>query len=167
MDKYAKLVQVLRQGINPETPLPLMTAKVVEVGEETCKVEIGDLQLTDVRLKASINGADNKIIIRPKKDTFVLIGSLTGDFKDLCVLKVDEIESVCYLQDGLEVEIDSTDGKVSVKNDEVSLYGLLQNLHDIILNLKVSTPSGPSTGLLPDSVNALTQFASDFKQLLK
>jgi CxxC motif-containing protein len=85
----------------------------------------------------------------------------------LAVLRTDEIEKVVYKQNGLEVIIDSTDKKVSLKNESTSLKDILQALADLLKQFKVQTPSGISTVVAPDSLNAILQFENSFKQLLK
>ena len=70
-------------------------------------------------------------------------------------------------QDGLEVLIDSTDKKVSIKNDQVSLLGILNDLATLLKQLKVYTPAGPSGTPLPDTIAAIQQLEVDYKQLIK
>lgn len=145
----------------------VLVGEVVSIEAESCTVKIDDLEIPDVRLKATINEASDYLLLKPKKGTMVMMISLTGQMDDLAVIRCDEVEFVEYKQNGLNVLIDSKDKKVSVKNDNVSLVDLFTQIKDIITNLKVLTPSGPSTGLLPDTVTALTQFTFKFKQLLK
>ena len=166
MDKYAKLREALKAATAVDM-MPLMNAKLTAVAGDSCTVLWGELELTDVRLKATINGAANKLLLVPKAGSNVLIGSLTGDLKDLAVLRVDELERLTYAQDGLEVVIDSADGKVSVANGSTSLKALFQELVDLLKGFKVNTPSGPSATLLPDTLAAIMQFETDFKLLLK
>lgn len=166
IDKYKKLVQTMKAAINPEAPLPLFNALVKSVEGETCTVTIGSLELDDVRLKATINGSENKVLVTPKKDSYVLVGSLTGDLKDLAVMKIDEVEKLTYEQDGLKVEIDSVSKKISIKNENTSLKNIMQELSNLLKQFKVNTPSGPSTNILPDTLTAIVQFENHFNQLL-
>lgn len=168
MDKLARLADNLKR-LNGGSVynIPIITAKVKSIEGESCTVDVDGLLLTDVRLKATINESGNSVIVQPKKGSYVLLGSLSGDLKDLTVLKIDEIEKIIYKQDGLEITVDATDGKVSVKNNAVSLKGLFQSLTDLLKQFKVMTPSGVSTALVPDTLAAVVQFEADFKQLLK
>lgn len=166
MDKYKKLIAAL-QNIAPVPMVPLLPVQVKAITGESCTVEFGDLELTDVRLKATINGADNSLLLLPKVGSTVLVGSLTGDLKDLAVLKIDELQKINYVQDGLQLTVDATDNKVSVSNEQVSLYSLMQQLVDLLKAFKVYTPAGPSGTALPDTLAAILQFEVSFKQLLK
>lgn len=167
MDKYQKLGELLKNHFPDARKMVLFNATVVSVEGESCTVDMDGLQIDEVRLKATINGEANKVIAEPKAGSMVLIGSLTGDLKDLAVIKIDEVEKLIYEQDGLKVVVDSTDGKVNIENDEVSVHDLFQSLVDLLKEFKVYTPAGPSGTALPDTVMAITQFEIDFKKILK
>jgi len=169
MDNYKKLVETLKQVVGGNNNIPLINAQVKEVTGESCTVLYGsdEMELTEVRLKSTINESGNYLLLIPKVGSMVTCGSFTGDFKDLCVLAIDEVESFKYVQNGLELEIDSTDGKVSIKNDDVSLLGLFGSLVAILKALKVFTPVGPSGKILPEILLQVNQFETDFKKLLK
>ncbi len=166
MDKYAKFVHTLQKGIIPPKPLPIMVATVVSVQGESCTISIDGLELTEVRLKSAIDDKEDRLLIVPKKDSKVLVGSLTGDFKDLCVLKIDEVESVEYNQDGLKFILDSKTKKITIENDQVNLKDILQELSDLLKEFKVNTPMGPSVSILPDTLTAIIQFETNFKKIL-
>jgi hypothetical protein len=166
MDKYKRLAEALRAAVAAPT-LPLITAEVKSVEGESCTVTVGELELTDVRLKTAIDGKGESLLVTPVVGSIVLLGSLTGDLKDLAVLRVDQPETIAYEQAGLKVLIDSKDGKISVENSSVSLKGLFQSLSTLLKGFKVMTPAGPSTNLIPDTQLAVERFETDFKQLLK
>lgn len=166
MDKYSKFVEILQKGIIPQKAVPLMIGTVKAVDGETCTVAFGTLELSEIRLKAAIDGNTNRLLITPKKDSKVWVGSLTGDLKDLVVLKADEVEILEYKQNGLKFLLDSKTKKITIENDQVNLKSILQSLSDLLKNFKVNTPSGPSVSVLPDTMNAIIQFENDFKQIL-
>lgn len=165
MDEYKKLGDLLK-GLNTH-PIPFFNAVVKSIEGESCTIVFNNIELDEVRLKATINGEANKIIIEPKVGSMVLVGSLTGDLKDLAVLKVDEVAKLHYLQDGLEVLIDSTDGKVKIANETTSLKNCFQSLTDLLKEFKVFTPAGPSGIPLPTTMVSITAFETEFKTLLK
>lgn len=167
MDKYAKLVDLLKKVAAPQLSVPILNAEVKEITGESCTVMIDELELTEVRLKATINGSENKIIVNPKVGSMVLIGSLTGDLKDLAVLRVDEIESIVYHQDGLKLQVDTTDKKISIENDEVNFLGLMSELVGVLKTLKVFTPSGVSGVPIPSTILKLNTFETNVKRLFK
>jgi hypothetical protein len=162
-----ELKRLIREivGANPNLPI---SGVVTSVGSEVCSVQVSkDLVLTDVKLKATISESENFVMLVPKVGSDVLLLSLTGDLKNLCVIKVNEAEKIHYQQDGLEVIIDSNDGKVSVKNDQTSLVTILSSLASLLKALKVMTNDGPSGVPLPDTQTAIAQFETDFNQILK
>ncbi|MEN9570902.1 MAG: hypothetical protein RL172_2133, partial [Bacteroidota bacterium] len=166
--KYKKLSEMLGRNFSQNwKTVPLFNAVVKSIQGESCTVDIDGLEIDEVRLKATINGEQNKIIAEPKIDSIVLVGSLTGDLTDLAVLKIDEVAKLLYEQDGLKIEIDSTDGKVKIENNLVSVYDLFQQLVDLLKLFKVYTPAGPSGTPLPDTLMSITAFETDFKKILK
>jgi len=167
MDKYAKLLVSLKQAVAPPKMLPIFSAEVKEITGESCTIILDGLELTEVRLKSTINGSANKIILSPKVGSIVLVGSLTGDLKDLAVLKIDEVEKVEYVQDGLKIVIDTTDKKVSIENEEVSFLGLMQELTGLLKDFRVYTPSGASGTPLPATVLKINEFEGHLQQLFK
>lgn len=165
MADYAKLVEAARAATARPT-MPLIIAEVTAVAGDTATVKWGDLELTDVRLKAGIGGSGDELLITPKVGSLALIGSLTGDLKDLAVLRADMVEKVSWTQGGLTIEIDSATGKVKMANSATSLKDLMQELKDLLTAFIVLTPAGPSSGIDPGTTLALTQFQTHFQQLL-
>lgn len=151
-------------GANPNLPI---TGIVKSVEGDSCTVTIGGtFDATDVKLKATI-GESDYVIQTPQKGSTVVMLSLSGSLENLTVIKIDKLEKVEYSQGGLVILCDSTDGKVQIKNDQVSLLEIMKDLKTLISQLTVSTPNGPSGTPLPPTIAALNQFETKFKQLLK
>lgn len=68
--------------------------EVVAIDGITCTVRIGDAEIEDVRLRASLSEREKQILITPKVGSSVTLGCLTADLNNLVVLQVDEIESI-------------------------------------------------------------------------
>jgi hypothetical protein len=92
MDRYSRLLDALR-SVNGKID-SVFQAVVKSVEGNTCTISVGDLNVTGVRLKATVTDAGTKVLITPKKDTMVLVISLSGDMKDLAVISVDEADTV-------------------------------------------------------------------------
>lgn len=165
MDKYARLAELLK-GRSQSGP-PLFYAEVKSVDGDACTIGYAGLEIDDVKLKATGAELDNKLLITPKVGTRALVGSLSGDFRELVLLRCDEPEQIAYTYDGLEVLIDSTDKKVSVKNADTSLIDLFASIKDVITNLTVATSTGPSGTPLPPTIEAINQFYNDAEKLFK
>ncbi len=152
-------------GANPNLPIK---GVVKSIEGDACSVVINEkLVVTDVKLKATLNESENGFKIVPKTGSKVLIISLTGELDNLSVIKVDEVEKIEYRQDGLEFLFDSTDKKVMIKNNEVSLVDVFSDLSTLLKQFKVSTPAGPSGMVLPITIAAIEQLETRFNQLLK
>ena len=140
----------------------------MSIQENSCNVQLlSGLVVSDVKLQATANDNENFTRITPKIGSTVLMVSLDGSLSNLTIIKVDEVERIEYKTDGLEVTIDGTDGKVSVKNNGYSLLTAMNDLAKIIKTLKVHTPVGPSGLPLPDSLTAVALFETNIKTLLK
>ena len=165
MDKLKQLKNNFREmvGANPNLPID---GVVKSVQTDTCTVELEGITLSDVRLKSTADGKDNFLIV-PKVGSRVLMLSSDGSVDNLTVIKCDVAEKIIYNENGLKVEIDSTDGKIKVQNNTTSLKDLFQQITDILKTLKVFTPAGPSGTPLPDSMAKIIQFETKFKTILK
>lgn len=70
------------------------TAKVKSVDGEVCSVETEGLTLTDVRLRAVVNGEESKMLVTPKTESYVTVLDVRGDMRELLVVAVSEVEKV-------------------------------------------------------------------------
>lgn len=165
-ETLAQIKAKLREIVGGSVTIPL-SCEVVSIQGTSCTVKIaGGLELPDVRLRATISNSTDELLITPKEGSKALVWSVTGTLEDLVLLKCDQIAKITYKQGDLEFGLDSATQKVTIKNNTTSLGDLMNELHDIITNLKVTTPSGPSTGVLPDTTASLLQFKTNFQQLL-
>lgn len=165
MDKEAKAIDMLR-SISKKGDC-FFYATVTKITGDTCSVKIAELELSDVRIKATNDGSADKLTVTPLKGSKVIVGCNNGDLRDLFLVKVDKAALISYKQNGLEVEIDSQTKKIDIKNSSTSLTKLMTSLYDIISKLTVQTPSGSSTTPLPPTIMALEKFKTDFQMLLK
>ena len=93
MDNYAEIRNKIRAMAGRKTPL-LLTGKVESVDGETCTVAVGDLKLTDVRLRSVVNGEESKLLVTPKTGSYVTIIDLSGELRETEVLGYSEIEAI-------------------------------------------------------------------------
>ena len=167
MDKITDIKKYLKEivGANPNLPIK---ATVTAVEAEQCDVELeGGLKLTNVKLKATVTEGGDFMIAYPKVGSKVLLMSLSGTLDNLTVIKVDEVEKLHYSQNGLEVLIDGSDGKVAIENSTVSLHECFSDLYDLLKQFQVFTSVGPSGTPLPPTVLLIEQFKIKFNQILK
>ena len=143
----------------------LCWGEVSDVTETDCTVLVGELKLTKVRLYSQATAAGN-LYLKPKEGSMVSVLS-DSEYRDLQVISCDNYVSFKFEENSLVFEYDSETKKFDIKNDQTGLKDLFQALADIIKQLTVSTPAGPSGTPLPPTIASVTQFETDFKLLLK
>lgn len=144
----------------------LFIAQVTKVDGITCTIMLGELEISDVRI-FSVEQQGN-LTVKPLEGSMALVADLSsGKLRDLVILQADKVELIKYEENSLVIEIDSESKKLDIKNDQVGLKDLFQAVADIIKQLTVSTPAGPSGTPLPPTVQAVTQYETNFKKLLK
>lgn len=142
-------------------------AEVTTVTDTDCTVKLGELELIKVRLFSQATEAGN-ILFKPKVGSMVTVADFSsGKLRDLQVISCDKITLIKFVENGLTIEIDSETKKLDIKNDQVGMKDLFQAIADIVKQLTVSTPAGPSGTPLPPTLASVTQFETDFKLLLK
>ena len=72
----------------------LFTAKVLSADGETCCVDIDGLVVSDVRLRAVVNGEESGILITPKTGSYVTVADLSGDLTRLVAVGFSEVEKI-------------------------------------------------------------------------
>ena len=167
MEKAAQLRRALQQLALQSPNFAVAVVKSIEGDTCTLTVEGNPpFDVPGVRLKPTI-GTDNRMLLTPKKGSAVLLALLSDDWRNAVVLAVDELQSIEISTDNLNVEIDCDSGTVSVKNNDVSLIGLFNQLLGLLKTFQVHTAVGASGTPLPTTITALNAFETSFKKLLK
>lgn len=112
MDKYAKLKELMRGicGDGGKGQAVLFQAEVVIVEGDCCTVDAGGLELSDVRLKSVVDGkTDGVMLLVPEVGSKVLVGSLTGDYRDLAVLSIERFDRYVLGGDGFGGMVKATE----------------------------------------------------------
>lgn len=92
MNEYSKLKDYLN-GIGGNG-IAIIQGIVKSVSGKLCEVEIGNIVIPDVRLRASELDDGGEMLVTPKEGSAVIVGSLSGDLSQLVVLQVDHIDSI-------------------------------------------------------------------------
>lgn len=93
MTEEQRLLKNIKAAVGPAA-ITVYQGIVVSVEGVTCTVRFGKMDVSGVRLRASEAEQDAQMLIVPKKDTAVIVGSLSGDLSQLAVLAVDVIERI-------------------------------------------------------------------------
>lgn len=165
MEKSAAVKKALVEALGI-TPNLAITATVVSIENDTCSVKLlSGLVLSDVRLKATISDDEDSYLIVPKINSAVILMSQTGTLSSLMVIKVDAVESIRYKNGDFEFVVDGTSGKVTLKNANTNLGGLITQFITEIKTIIILTPSGPGK-VAPSSITKLETLDAKFKTLL-
>lgn len=93
MDNYRRLKENIRKAAGPAS-LTIYQGIVTDTDGILCSCIFGNIEVTDIRLRASLTERDRQMLVVPKIGSAVILGSLSGDLADLAVLQVDEIERI-------------------------------------------------------------------------
>lgn len=160
----SEIRRLLQNIVGDMSNLPV-SGIVRAVNGETCSVElVGGLIVSDVRLKVTVSGGDNKILLTPKLDSKVLMISSDMTVSNLTVITIDEVEKIEIVTDSLSIVVDD---KVSIKNDSVSLSDVLNDLCSLLKTFQVTTPAGPSGAVLATTIQKINAVEKGFQSLLK
>ncbi len=96
MGKEREIRDVIRNIAGSNTSVAeLFQAEVTAVDGETCTVLHGELELTEVKLRAVNNGNENYLIITPSVGSIVLVADLSnGHMRDLCVVQYTQTDKL-------------------------------------------------------------------------
>jgi hypothetical protein len=136
MDALSKIKQSIRKiaGGTGIMPAPVFLVKIKEIDGAKCTAMLDDLELKDVRLRATINNSEQQILIIPKKDSYVCVADLSeGNLTDLVVVGCSEVEETLLKIENQTLKINK-DGFVFNGGDK----GLVKidELHNRLLNLE-------------------------------
>lgn len=93
MDQYKRLADNLRSA-GPKWQITIYQGIVKSVEGDTCTCTFGSMDVSDIRLRASLSEVEKKVLVVPAVGSAVIVGSLSGDLSNLVVLQVDEVESI-------------------------------------------------------------------------
>jgi len=156
MNEAARIKKLIQNIADHERPA-LFSAKVKSVSGDTCTVQIGKLELTDVRLRAICNGKSDTLRITPKEGSIVLLADLSdGGMRDLVVIQYSEIDEVFIKIDETEFKMNK-DGYAMNRNGESLKKILLEFIGEVknIFVVQGTTPNIPNLTILENNVKTL------------
>lgn len=139
MDTLSEIKESIKKIASKGGAGIVFTAKVKSVDGETCNVELEGITLSDVRLRAVVNGENSKILVTPKTDSYVLVVDLAGDLSQLAVVGYSEVEKI-------EVDTDQIIFNGGSNNGLVKIEELKRNLDSLKRYMEAMT-SAVSSGL--------------------
>ena len=94
MDNLSSIRNSIRNMVGGTNGQSLFTAKVLSTDGETCCVDADGLVLSDVQLRAVVNGEESGILITPKTGSYVTVADLSGDLTRIVVVGFSEVEKI-------------------------------------------------------------------------
>lgn len=130
MDVYGKIAQAIRNIAGVKVGgATIFPAIVKQVDGSVCTVTIGDLDISDVRLRAVINNDQDQILRIPKQNSQVLVADMSGgEFRELVVIEQSQTEKIDLTigQTTLVIE----DGKITINGGNLNGLVKIQELTD-------------------------------------
>lgn len=121
----------------------LFTAKVLSADGETCCVEIDGLVVSDVQLRAVVNGEESGILITPKTGSYVTVADLSGDLTRIVVVGFSEVEKIEVNADD-KIIFNGGQNKGLVKVEK--MVNWMQKVYNDLQTLTVLLSSSPVVG---------------------
>lgn len=159
MDNNRRLIENIRKAAGP-VPMSIYQGIVTSTDGITCTCRFGDMDVSGIRLRASLTERDRQMLVVPKTGSAVIIGSLSGDLSQAVVLQVDEI-------DRIEINGGQLGGLVNIEDLTAKINELVDafNGHTHSLptgTVSVSGPGGAMSNTAPVSVPAISKKADKF-----
>lgn len=139
MDSLSEIRESIRNMAAGTGGARIFTAKVLSTDGETCCVDIDGLVVSDVRLRAVVNGEESGILVTPKTGSYVTVADLSGNLTRLVVVGFSEVEKIeVNADDRIIFNGGQNHGLVKVEN----MVGWMQKVYNDLQTL---------TGLLSGS----------------
>lgn len=149
MDAYKRLRDNIK-AIAGGQAMTIYQGLVTAIDGDTCTCRFGELEIDDIRLRASLAGVEKRMLVTPKVGSAVVVGSLSGDLTALVVLQVDEIDSI-------EINGGRLGGIINIETltDKINALVDAFNSHTHLLpvgSVNVTGSYGPASNVAPVQV---------------
>ncbi len=144
MDIYTELAKKIKSIVGKKTT-PVFAAKVAAVDGEVCSVDVEGLELSDVRLRAVVNGEQSKVLLTPVVGSYVTVIDLSsGGLDDLQVLAFSEVEKVEVDCEAVVFNQGENGGLIAIEKLTEKLNGLVDSVNGFIGHFNAHTHSSPA-----------------------
>ncbi len=148
------LSELLKKTNNPPS---IFFGQVVSVGDDVCSVKIGDIEYADVKLRITDESLSDKLVLKPKVDSNVLVADLSGDKRALAILQVETVDELLLTKGTIGFKI--TDAGFCIEKDGFNLNTILSDFFDEVMKIIVVQGTSPN-------VPALTALKTQLNQIL-
>lgn len=148
MDEYRQLAERIREIGGTHQPT-IIQGIVKGIGEDglTCSVEFGGIVVDGIRLRASEVRNDSHILLKPKVGTPVIVGSLSGDLRELVVLQMDQVEEIEVYATKIILNEGNNGGLINISDltDKINELVNVFNNHTHVVNTTGSATAQSGT----------------------
>lgn len=128
MDQVRQLADYIR-AVQGKRKVWVTQGIVKAVNSIFCDVEVGDIIIPSVRLRASETELPDKhILLVPKVGSAVTVGSLSGDLDQLVVLQTDELTKIIINADEITLNKGTNEGLVTISKLTEKLNQLVNEI---------------------------------------
>lgn len=147
----SKKQRELMQGFRAfgKAPVQSFTATVVSVAGEYCSVDDDGYVYPEVRLRAAVNGNDNKVVLLPKVGSWVMVSRIM-DGEDYFVSMVSEVDQVILKGDAFGGLV-KIEGLIERLNAIETAFNQFLNEYKLHVHGGVTTGPGLSAVMTPVS----------------
>lgn len=153
MDSLSEIKKSIKKITSGERMCRIFTAKVVRADGETCEVDYEGLRLTDVRLRAVVNGEESGVMLTPKAGSYVTVADLSGDLTRTEIIGYSELDKIEIACDGdIVFNGGSLGGLIKIED-------LVSDLMNIVttFNAHTHTVANGVTTVPPMQMNPITR----------
>lgn len=94
MDKDRRIIDLLQQFKNSGNVF--FNATISNIQGNTCTIKVDDITISNVRLKPTTDETEDENLLVPAEGSNVLVGSFSGDYKNLFVLQANTLSEIYY-----------------------------------------------------------------------
>ena len=146
MDNLSSIRNSIRNMVGGTKGLSLFTAKVLSTDGETCCVDADGLVLSDVQLRAVVNGEESGILITPKTGSYVTVTDLSGDLTRIVVVGFSEVEKISIdAETDIVINGGGYGGLIKIEDLVDELNRLVQTFNSHTHVVPNGTSNAPST----------------------
>ncbi len=146
MDNLSSIRNSIRNMVGGTNGQSLFTAKVLSTDGETCCVDADGLVLSDVQLRAVVNGEESGILITPKTGSYVTVADLSGDLTRIVVVGFSEVEKISIdAETDIVINGGGYGGLIKIEDLVDELNRLVQTFNSHTHVVPNGTSNAPST----------------------
>lgn len=146
MDSLSEIRESIRNMAAGTGGAGIFTAKVLSTDGETCCVDIDGLVVSDVRLRAVVNGEESGILVTPKTGSYVTVADLSGNLTRLVVVGFSEVEKISIdAETDIVINGGGYGGLIKIEDLVDELNRLVQTFNSHTHVVPNGTSNAPST----------------------